>query len=189
MSWDCSSTASKRVRNFRNPGHEDSCGILDWPSTLRACQFRQHHLRRPRGKLDQQLREHPSLANWRLDPVNAIHSRNSEVLEYRIGNEPTAPSILVKHIVRSRSPAVAKEIVIREFAALESVRRKFDGPFLDTVPEPIALLAEVRAMVGHLPYSAAPSLLTVAKVEGVRNSNHDRVLAQREMEKRRSPLV
>jgi hypothetical protein len=98
-------------------------------------------------KLDQQLREHPSLANWRLDPVNTIHARNSELLEYRIGNVPTAPTILVKHILRSRSPAVAKETVTREFAALESVRRRFNGPFLDTVPEPIALLAEVRAMV------------------------------------------
>jgi hypothetical protein len=98
-------------------------------------------------KLDQQLREHPSLANWRLDPVHRIHARNSELLEYRIGNEPTAPTILVKHILRSRSPAVAKETVTREFAALESVRRRFNGPFLDTVPAPIALLADVQAMV------------------------------------------
>src|SRR5713226_58365 len=98
-------------------------------------------------KLGQQLGEHPSLANWRLDPVNTIQARNSELLEYRIGNEPTAPTILVKHIRRSRSPAVAKETVTREFAALESVRRRFNGPFLDTMPTPIALLAEGQAMV------------------------------------------
>ncbi len=102
-----------------------------------------------RDHLERRLQEHPLLGNWQLEFVCRSEGRHSQLIEYRGRSNGKETTLVVKHITKFRTHAYAEEALQREYCALQYVR-SCGGPALEqSVPAPLAVLPEARAIAFH----------------------------------------
>jgi aminoglycoside phosphotransferase (APT) family kinase protein len=91
------------------------------------------------------LEDHPALKSWRLQLLRRYSGRHSEIFEYR--SEARQRPIILKRISDSIKPEAADAAIVREFESLQAVRRLLPPQLLESVPEPLLILRDSRALV------------------------------------------
>jgi hypothetical protein len=91
------------------------------------------------------LEQHRALKSWRLKLIRRSAGRHSEIFEYRAAERPYP--VVVKRILDSIKPENARAAVLREFESLQTVRRHLPPQLSATVPQPLMVLPDARALV------------------------------------------
>jgi hypothetical protein len=91
------------------------------------------------------LEDHPALKSWRLQLLRTYLGRHSEIFEYVSPNR--LRHVIVKRINDSITPEAADAAITREFEALQAVRRNLPSQLLETIPQPLMILPDSKALV------------------------------------------
>ncbi len=97
--------------------------------------------------IEHRLNEHPLLRGKKVELVRRSQGRHSELLEYQSRSEVGGAAVIVKRITKFRTPAEAEEDVIREFNALETVRKRMGSVLEGSLPLPLVALPEAKAIM------------------------------------------
>jgi Ser/Thr protein kinase RdoA (MazF antagonist) len=100
-----------------------------------------------REQIGQLVAKHPLLAAWNMKFVCDHPASSSDVLEYRRGDQPQAPPLMIKHRNRQMNREEGRQQVTAEFSVLQRIWNSADGALRKTIPHPIALLPEAGAEV------------------------------------------
>jgi aminoglycoside phosphotransferase (APT) family kinase protein len=88
-----------------------------------------------------------ALQSWGLQLLRKSVGRHSEILQYR--SRERACIVVVKRIINSIRREDAEETILREFRSLQTIRKCLPEELLATVPKPIMVLRESRALVSE----------------------------------------
>jgi hypothetical protein len=91
------------------------------------------------------LEQHRALKSWQLKLLRRSAGRHSEIFEYQATERPYP--VVVKRILDSIRPENARAAIVREFESLQTVRRCLPQQMCGTVPEPLMVLPDSRALV------------------------------------------
>jgi len=91
------------------------------------------------------LKDHHSLKSWRLELLRKSSGRHSQILKYR--SQERSCQVIVKRINDSIKAENAIAAILHEFESLVTVRDRLPAHFLDTVPKPLMVLPDSRALV------------------------------------------
>lgn len=98
-------------------------------------------------EVEQLIRQHPALRDWRLERMHRRQIKFSEVLEYRRDSNSELPLLLVKHRLGIVPAERTRESLAREFRGLEALWDRAGSALEGTVPRPVAYLPEALAIV------------------------------------------
>ena len=119
------------------------------------------HLESNKGLLEPlglRIEEHPVLRTLGLQIVRRLAERHSEIVEYH-SHLREAP-IIIKRITRWKSTPEAEARIQHEYEALCELRKSLSPQLLRTVPEPLAVFPDAKAIVlTKLPGARLSSIL------------------------------
>lgn len=95
--------------------------------------------------MTEDFKDHHSLKSWRLELLREYSGRHSQVFEYR--SRERSCTVIVKRIHDSIKAENAIASILREFESLVTIRERLPAHFLDTVPKPLVVLPDSKALV------------------------------------------
>lgn len=106
------------------------------------------------------MEDHGALKPWRLELLRRRAGRHSEILHYQ--SLERANAVIVKRITFSSKPGQAEATVLREYESLQMVRKHLPPELLETVPKPLMVLPDSKAIVLE-PMSGTPLSLILKR--------------------------